>query len=284
MMALYNEFVNKFGLLTEEEAFLANLGVNEIETKDSQLQQMEVLETLQTDEEGLLTTMHPLAFAAKANNNDTPNFHQAMNGPDAEGFYDAMVKEMEQLESLNPWDVIPMSDVPEGANVLDSTWAFKRKRYPDGLVRKLKARWCVRGDQQIEGVNFFDTYAPVVAWSTVRLLLILSVTLGLATKQVDYTLAFVQADLDEEVYVRMPKLFEQPGHVYRLKKSVYGLRQAPLNFFLSLKEGLKARGFVQSEHDPCLFISDKVICLCYFDDCLFYAVNESNIDDAIESL
>jgi hypothetical protein len=71
-------------------------------------------------------------------------------------------------------------------------------------VKKLKARWCVRGDRQLEGKDFFETYAPVVSWSTVRLLLILSVTLGLATKQVDYTLAFVQADLKEEVYVEMP--------------------------------------------------------------------------------
>jgi hypothetical protein len=173
---------------------------------------------------------------------------------------------------------------PEGANILDSTWAFKRKRFPDGRVRKLKARFCVRGDQQIEGVDFFDTFAPVVAWSTVRLLLILSVILGLATKQVDYTLAFVQADLEDDVYVRMPKLFEHPGYVYKLKKSVYGLRQAPLNFFLSLKDGLEARGFVQSKYDPCLFVSEKVICLCYVDDCLFFAKDDADIVDVIESL
>jgi histone deacetylase 1/2 len=195
-----------------------------------------------------------------------------------------MQKEMAQLEEKQPWDVIPLDAVPEGANILDSVWAFKRKRFPDGRVRKLKARFCVRGDQQIEGVDFFDTFAPVVAWSTVRLLLILSVILGLATKQVDYTLAFVQADLDDEVYVRMPKLFEQPGHVFKLKKSVYGLRQAPLNFFLSLKDGLEARGFVQSAYDPCLFVSETVICLCYVDDCLFFSKDSANIDAVIESL
>ena len=283
----YTAMINDFGLLTDEEAFIANLGVDGVfdgRTIDSQLEQMEVIESYMTDEEGLLTTLHPLAFAAKANNEDTPNFHQAMNGPDAEGYYEAMEKEMEQLEEKNPWDEIPIETVPEGANILDSTWAFKRKRFPDGRVRKLKARFCVRGDQQIEGVDFFDTFAPVVAWSTVRLLLILSVILGLATKQVDYTLAFVQADLEDDVYVRMPKLFERPGYVYKLKKSVYGLRQAPLNFFLSLKDGLEARGFVQSKYDPCLFVSEKVICLCYVDDCLFFAKDDADIVDVIESL
>ena len=98
----------------------------------------------------------------------------------------------------------------------------------------------MRGDQQIEGVDFFHTYAPVVAWSTVRLLLILLVMFGLATKQVDYTLAFCQADLEEDVYVRMARGFERAGHVYKLKKSVYGLCQSPLNFFQHLKDRLEA--------------------------------------------
>ena len=65
--------------------------------------------------------MHPLAFAAKVNNEDTPNFHQVMNGPDAEGFYKAMGKEMEQLESKDPWDVIPLEEVPSEANGLAHT-------------------------------------------------------------------------------------------------------------------------------------------------------------------
>ena len=80
-------------------------------------------------------------------------------------------------------------------NVIRGTWAFKIKRYPDGLVKKLKARFCVRGDCQIKGVDYFDTYAPVVSWNTVRLLLILTAQLGLATKQVDYTVAFVHAPI-----------------------------------------------------------------------------------------
>ena len=66
--------------------------------------------------------------------------------------------------------------------------------FPDGLVRKLKSRWCCRGDRQVKDVDFFDTCAPVVKWTTVRLLLILTAQLGLATKQVDHTTAFVHAD------------------------------------------------------------------------------------------
>jgi hypothetical protein len=276
--------INDFGVLSEDEAFLATLGIDEKEITTSQLKQIEVLNSIAMDEDGLLTSIHPLAFAAKANNDDSPNFYQAMNGPDAEGYYEAMVKELEQLETKDPWELVRIEDLPEDVNILDSTWVFKRKRTPDGQVKKLKARFCVRGDQQIEGIDFFDTYAPVVSWSTVRLLLILSVLLGLATKQVDYTLAFVHADLKDDVYVRMPRMFERPGYIYKLKKSLYGLRQAPLNFFLYLKEGLEARGFKQSTYDPCLFVSEKVICLCYVDDCLFFAKDDADIENVIDSL
>ena len=279
--------LDDFGLLSDKEAFLANLGMdpNGLTNKSNhQLIQMEVLESLAMDEFGLLMMVHPLAFAVKVNNEDTPTYFQAMNGPQCLGFLEAMNIKMQQLEEKNPWDTIPIEQVPEGANILDSTWAFKRKRFLDGRVRKLKARLCVQGDQQIEGVDFFDTYAPIVAWSTVRLLLILSVMMGLVTKQVDYTLAFIQSDLNEDIYIRMATGFKRPGHVYKLKKSLYGLQQSPLNFFQHLKEGLKARGFVQSQYDPCLFISNSVICLCYVDDCLFFAKDGRNIDDMIESL
>jgi hypothetical protein len=159
--------LNDFGLLNDEEAFIAYLGASgETKQVNSQVEMMKMIETYLTDEEGTLSTLHPLAFAAKVNNEDTPNYHQAMNGPDAEGYYEAMQKEMDQLEEEDPWEVISITEVPEGANILNSTWAFKRKRFPDGRVRKLKARFCVRGDQQIEGVDFFDTYAPVVVHYT----------------------------------------------------------------------------------------------------------------------
>ena len=78
-------------------------------------------------------------------------------------------------------------------NVLPYTWAFKCKRYPDGSVRKLKAQFCAWGDKQIEGIDYFDTFAPVVNWTTVCLMLILLIILGLSTRQVDYTAAFVHA-------------------------------------------------------------------------------------------
>jgi hypothetical protein len=98
-------------------------------------------------------------------------------------------------------------------NVLPSTWAFKCKRFPDRLVRKLKARFCVQGDCQIDGVDVFNTYALVVSWTMVRLLLILLVVLGLASKQVNYTAAFIQAELAEMNVCRLrcPEVSNRQG-------------------------------------------------------------------------
>jgi hypothetical protein len=163
-------------------------------------------------------------------------------------------------------------------------WVFKRKRFPDGSIRKLKARLVVRGDQQVQGIDYFDTYAPVVSWSTVRTLLTMSCVLGLESKQIDYTLAFCQADLDKPIYVEMPQSFAVSGQVLMLKKSLYGLAIAPKLFFETLKEALESRGFVPSKIDPCMFVHKKMICLVYVDDCLFFGKDGKDIDSMIKSL
>jgi hypothetical protein len=133
-------------------------------------------------------------------------------------------------------------------------------------------------------VDYFETFAPVVEWSTVRFLLIMSILLGLETTQVDYVAAFIQADIDTEVYVEMPRGFSQPGKVLKLKKSLYGLKQSPRNHYQNLKLKLEDLGFVACDSDPCLFVSDKVIALVYVDDTLLYARNKEDIDAVVDGL
>ena len=90
--------------------------------------------------------------------------------------------------------------------IIPVTWAFRIKHFPLGLIRKYKARLCIQEDlQQDDTELYLDVfYAPVVAWATVHLLLILSLLLDLATLQIDYTLAFVQAPIDTTVYIQLP--------------------------------------------------------------------------------
>ena len=191
---------------------------------------------------------HPLALAAQANGTDNPTWEEAMNGPDKAGYWKACEDEIETLENKACWDIV---DRENWMNVLPGTWAFRCKRFPDGTIRKLKARFCARGDRQIEGVDFFETFAPVTNWMTVRLMLTLSMILGLHTKQVDYTAAFIHAPIDGEVFVQMPRGFTQQGKCLRLKKSIYGLRQSPRNFFQHLKGKLENAGLqIQSGFRP----------------------------------
>ena len=142
-------------------------------------------------------------------------------------------------------------------------------------IKKFKARFCARGDKQIEGVDYFETYAPVVQWTTIRLMLILECVLDLKSKQGDVTCAFLHAKLPEEekVYLEMPRGFKQYGKnkrakVLRLKRTLYGLKQSPRAFWKYMVEKLEACGCKQSELDPCLFIGANAIAVMYVDDIL----------------
>jgi hypothetical protein len=149
------------------------------------------------------------AFKAnKGKDPDTPTYQEAMNGQDREEFEAAMstkIKDLEikELEDHKTWIAIPKSKVPKDARVLPSTWVFQIKQFPDGLKRKYKARLCVRGDRQIEGVKCNEKYPPVVSWSSVRLMLCLSVSNDLASKQVDFSNAFVQAKLGANKHINI---------------------------------------------------------------------------------
>ncbi len=128
------------------------------------------------------------------------------------------------LESIDAWEVV---DCKDDMSVINSTWVT-------GLIKKFKARFCACRDQQLEGIEFFETYAPVVQWTTIHLMFVLEVLLGLKSLQGDITCAFLHMDLEvnKKVYVDMPMGFSQYGKnrknmCLKLKKTLYGLHQSP---------------------------------------------------------
>ena len=144
-----------------------------------------------------------LASSKKYQDPDSLSFSQAMTGVNQSEWEDAMKLEIGTLLSQNTWKRVDRSDIPKDSNgkphpVLKSMWALKLKRLPDGSSLKFKARFVVRGDMQKEGIDYHETYAPVVQWSTIRLLLTLTLSNNWYTKQVDYTNAFAQAKLKKE--------------------------------------------------------------------------------------
>jgi len=114
-----------------------------------------------TTQELIVNWVHPLFLKAKA---EDPNWWEAMKSPFADEYWKAAVKEIETLEKMGVWEVVGR---PEGANVIDYTWSFTIKRFPDGLIKKFKACFCVCVDQQVHGIDFFENYAPVVQWTMV---------------------------------------------------------------------------------------------------------------------
>ena len=139
------------------------------------------------------------------------------------------------------------------------------------------------------GVNYWETYAPVVNWISVRSLLAIAVMNDLPTTAIDFILAFPQATLseDEKIYMEIPygfQLEDKGRFVLRLKKNLYGLKQAGLNWFEYIKEGLTERGFSQSQVDPCVFYRKDAILVIYVDDCLVMSENSKIVDEIVESL
>ena len=114
---------------------------------------------------------HPMLLSSKSNSADNPKWFEAINGPFREQFAEAVREAIKTLTKINAWNKVKREN---WMNVLKSTWAFKIKRYLNGSIRKFKGRFCVRGDAQIEGVDFEEACAPVGNWIIVRVLLVLS--------------------------------------------------------------------------------------------------------------
>lgn len=190
----------------------------------------------------------------------------------------AMRTEIDALEANGTWT---MKDLPPGKKAIGSKWVYKIKYNSDRIVERLKARVVVRGDTQVAGLDYTETFAPVAKMVSVRLFLAVVVAKNLELHQMDINNAFLYGDLHEEVYMRPPPGFSSPSgpnKVCRLRKSLYGLRQSPRNWFAMLASALKSYGFLQSHADHTLFTYHKgdvfLFVLVYVDD-LILAGNDS---------
>jgi hypothetical protein len=154
-----------------------------------------------------------LAFAASADP-DTMYLHEAMKQPDNEQFKAAMQREVEAFDENNNWKLVHRFKVPQGATILPAVWQTKRKRkIATREVYKRKARLNLDGSKQVKGVNYWNTYAPVTSWPTVRLLLTMAIIRGWHTKQLDFFLAFTQAPAElDNLYMKIPRGFHYQGH------------------------------------------------------------------------
>jgi hypothetical protein len=242
----------------------------------------------------------PLAFNACNNKEDILTQSQMLKTEHSADFIACQRNEIDGLQKFKVMDIEHISNLPARAKLISSIWSYRRKRLPNGVLLKHKSRLCVNGKEQAFGRDYWETYAPVASWATIRLLMLLSTILNLKTRQVDYTQAFPQAALDEPVFMKIPQgwyinstgdliqhedpKYNDTSHYFRLKRNLYGCKQAARNWFKHLTMGLLKEGFTQSKTDCCLFLRKDCILVVYVDDCLIFSRSDAVIDNLIKAL
>ncbi|KAI5313376.1 hypothetical protein L3X38_042550 [Prunus dulcis] len=200
----------------------------------------------------------------------------------------AMQEEIEALQSQGTWSLEPN---PGNKNIVGSKWLYKIKKNSDGSVARYKSRLVAQGFSQQPGLDFGETFSPVVRHTTVRLVLSLAAMNQWSLRQLDVKNAVLHGDLEEEVFMRQPQGYEDPAHpeyVCKLKKSLYGLKQAPRAWNAKFTGYLPALGFKISQSDPGLFVKhdgpDVIMLLLYVDDIILTGSNADLVQSVVDNL
>ena len=226
------------------------------------------------------STGHMFEIASNVNLDsiDIPKtFEDAENSRFSERWRGAMLKEITELLRNKTWEPVDRSDVPPGRKIIKSRWVFDLKFLRDGTIERFKARFVACGYSQVYGKDYTHTFSATLRATSFRLFLAIAAGRKLQVDQFDVTNAFVQSELDTELYVEPPKGFITKGkdgkpQVLKLFKALYGTKQAARLWQQALIKRLTSMGFKQSPHDPCIFryVGKHGECLvgAYVDDIL----------------
>jgi len=203
-------------------------------------------------------------------------------------WHDAMCDKIKALRSNHTWSLVPFHP---SMNVVGSRWVYRIKRRVDGSIDRYKARLVARGFTQQEGIDYPETFSPVIKQAIVRLVFSITVSHNWKIHQLDIHNAFLNGVLTEEVYMKQPPGFVDPtlpSHVCRLHKSLYGLKQTPRAWYTRLSDFLLSIGFLASKVDTSLFIlsddTNTFYLLVYVDDILLTGNNSAMLHHLVQLL
>ncbi|KAK1611873.1 hypothetical protein QYE76_035546 [Lolium multiflorum] len=223
--------------------------------------------------------------AARASDTEPTSVSAALLNPK---WKEAMDAEFSALQRNQTWRLVPAQ---KGLNIIDSRWVYKVKRKPDGSVDRFKARLVAKGFKQRHGIDYDDTYSPVIKPTTIRVILSLAVMQGWQMRQLDVDNAFLHGHLEEDVYMVQPAGYVDsrfPHRVCKLEKSLYGLKQAPRAWFARLSSRLQELGFIPSKADVSLFVykhdSITIYMLVYVDDIIVVSSTAKAADHLLAKL
>ncbi|KAI3758884.1 hypothetical protein L6452_06456 [Arctium lappa] len=196
--------------------------------------------------------------------------HDAMK---ESSWIEAMQEELLQFKLQDVWDLV---DLPKGHRAIGTKWIFRNKRDERGIVIRNKARLVAQGYTQEEGIDYEEVFAPVARIEAIRLFLAYASYMNFKVYQMYVKSAFLYGSIEEEVYVCQPPGFENPNYpdiVYKLKKALYGLHQAPRAWYDTLSSYLLENDFERGVIDKTLFIKRKkkdiLLVQIYVDDIIF---------------
>lgn len=191
---------------------------------------------------------------------------------DSEKWLEAMKSEMDAMDTNQVWTLV---DPPEGIKPIGCKWVFKRKTDVDGKVQTFKARLVAKGYKQRQGIDFEETFSPVAMLKSIRILLAIAAYHDYEIWQMDVKTAFLNGNLQEEVYMTQPEGFisnANANKVCKLQKSIYGLKQASRSWNIRFDEAVKGFDFIKNEDEPCVYkkVSGSAIIflVLYVDDIL----------------
>lgn len=216
-----------------------------------------------------------------------PNTYQeAMKSPEKTEWEKAMNDELQSHREMNTWDFVPREP---SMKIVKSKWVYRIKRGPTGKIDKFKARVVAVGCSQVYGLDYYETFSPVIKLTSLRTLLALGNEEGMAMKQLDVKTAYLHGVLEEEVYMEPPPgSGSAPTQVCKLNKSIYGLKQAGRTWYKTLDSILKSQGYRRLEADNCVYIKTgkgyKVVLGVYVDDILLLATTKRILDNAVKNL
>jgi hypothetical protein len=184
------------------------------------------------------------------------SYEEALRSENHKEWKDAMDAEMNQIKNCNTWD---LKSKPNNIKPVKSKWVFTKKFDSKGNIKKYKARFVARGFTQKHGIDYVETFAPVVKFKSIRTLAAICAELKLTAYQDDVPSAFLKGNLKETVWMEQPEGYksENPYEFCLLNKTLYGLKQSPREWNEVLHEYMISKGFIQSRADPCIYVNSE---------------------------
>src|SRR3954454_6554294 len=206
------------------------------------------------------------------NTDDPTTYEEAMMSPDSNKWQEAMKSEIGSMYENQVWTLV---DLPDGRKAVENKWIFKKKTDANGNVTVYKSRLVAKGFRQIQGVDYDETFSPVAKLKSVRILLAIAAYYNYEIWHMDVKTAFLNGDIDEELYMMQPKGFVDPkdaNKVCKLQRSIYGLKQASRSWNQRFDKVIKSFGFIQTYGEACIYKkvsgSSVAFLILYVDDIL----------------